>query len=160
MHAIRPIAAAPALRSEPRGVAVTDDERRARNESALRAAFAACSRGDVAAQLEHYTDDAVVQVVLGEPPGEYAGKETLRSLLRMATEKFPMELGIDEVLACVDPDELVVEYHADGVVVATGRPYRKQYIARISFVDGRIARQREFFSPNAMKAAMEAQPVS
>ena len=139
---------------------MTDDERRARNESALRSAFAACSRGDVAAQLEHYTDDAVVQVVLGEPPGEYAGKETLRSLLTMACERFPMQLAVDEVVACADPDELVVEYHADGMVVATGRPYRKQYIARISFHDGRIVRQREFFSPNAMKAAMEAHPVT
>jgi ketosteroid isomerase-like protein len=134
---------------------VTEAEQRARNIQTLEAAFAACTAGDVDTQLAHYTDDAVIEVVLSEPPGVYSGKATLRPLLEMAATKFPLQVHIDEVVACTDPDELVVEYHADGVVVATGKSYRKQYLGRFRFRDGAIARQREFFSPNAMRAALE-----
>jgi ketosteroid isomerase-like protein len=144
------------LQADDRGS--TDDERPMTNADVLRAAFAAASRRDAAGQLAHYTDDAVIEVALATPPGRYEGAEALGRLMAYAYENFPIELTIDDVIECADPDQLVVEYHALGTVVATGKTFEKRYLARFEFRDGKIARQREFFDPQAMAAAMQPDP--
>ncbi len=117
------------------------------------AALDAASSGDGAAQLGCYTDDAVIEVVLSDR--RFAGSEQLRALFTMAYEQFPIRITIDEIVPCAEPDQLVVELHADGVVMATGKTFTKRYISRFWLRDGAICRQREFFDPAAMAAAME-----
>jgi ketosteroid isomerase-like protein len=107
-------------------------------------AFAASSRGDAAAQLAYYTDDILVEVMFANPPLRIEGREQFAALLERAYEYNRLDIAIDEVVACAEADQLIVEFHADGVVNATGAAFTKQYIARIWFRDRRISRQREF----------------
>jgi len=127
------------------------------NLDAALAAMSAASRGDHEAQLALYTSDAVVEVVLGGR--RFAGTDELRTVFRMAAEQFPIEITIDEIVPCADPDQLVLEMHADGVVQATGKTFVKRYISRFWFRDGAVSRQREFFDPAAMAAAMQPDPM-
>ncbi len=48
-----------------------------------------------------------------------------------------------------DPEVAIVEMRADGVVVATGSPYRMAYIGVITVRDGAIVRYRDYWSPAA-----------
>ena len=114
------------------------------NRAVLEQAFAAASRSDVDAQLAHFCDDAVIEVVFATPPLRFEGREQLHGLLTRAYELNQLLLTIDEVVPCAAPDQLVVEFHAHGLVHDTGAEFDKQYIARFWFRDGRIARQREF----------------
>lgn len=123
------------------------------NIDIVTAALAAASRGDGAAQLRHYADDAVIEVALSGR--EFAGVEQLRALFAMAYEQFPVTIEIDEIVPCADPDQLVVEMHGEGLVVATGKRFTKRYLSRFWLRDGAICRQREYFDPAAMAAAME-----
>ncbi|MBI5089695.1 MAG: nuclear transport factor 2 family protein [Actinobacteria bacterium] len=124
-----------------------------RNIDTVVAAMAAASAGRVDEQLALYTDDAVIEVVLGGRT--FAGADTLRGLFAMAHEHFPISITIDELVPCADPDQLVVEMHAEGRVAATGKTFTKRYLTRFWFSDGAISRQREFFDPAAMTAAMQ-----
>jgi ketosteroid isomerase-like protein len=124
-----------------------------RNIDTVVAAMAAASTGRVDDQLSLYTDDAVIEIALGDR--RFAGAEALRTVFTMAAEQFPITVHVDEVVPCADPDQLVVEMHADGRVVATGKTFTKRYITRFWFRDGAITRQREFFDPAAMAAAMQ-----
>jgi ketosteroid isomerase-like protein len=46
-----------------------------------------------------------------------------------------------------DPDVLIAEFDAEGVVVATGKPYRASYIAVITTRDGEIVHYRDYWNP-------------
>ncbi|WP_116996690.1 nuclear transport factor 2 family protein [Desertimonas flava] len=114
------------------------------NLDVLERAFAAASRADADEQLQYYCDDAVLEVVFASPPLCFEGREQLSELLTRAYDLNHLVLTIDEVVPCADPDQLVVEFHAQGRVHETGHEFDKQYIGRFWFRDGRIARQREF----------------
>lgn len=49
---------------------------------------------------------------------------------------------------------LVVEAQVEGRVVATGKPYRVRYVWVITAKDGRIVRQRDYWNPLAVLAAL------
>lgn len=131
-----------------------DQERRARNIAAVRGAFAGVSAADADAQLTYYADDAVIEMPFTTPPSRHEGKDTLRAVLSAAFDTFKMQLTIDDLIECADPDQLVVEYHSDGMVTTTGKPYRNRYIARFRFRDGRIVFQREYFDSTAAGEAL------
>ncbi len=133
----------------------TDQEQRARNEAAVRGAFAAVGAADADAQMTHYADDAVMEMPFTDPPAHVEGKETIRERLAGAFTVFKMQLTIDEVIPCADPDQLVVEFHSSGTVTTTGKSYANTYIARFRFRDGLICFQREYFNPNAAASALE-----
>ena len=46
-----------------------------------------------------------------------------------------------------NPDVAVVEFDAEGVVVATGKPYRFSYIAVITVRNGEIVSYRDYWNP-------------
>lgn len=132
-----------------------DDDIRARNLAAVRGAFAAVSAADADLQMTHYTDDAVMEMPFSDPPAHVEGKQTICERLTGAFTIFKMTLTIDRVIDCVDPDELVVEFHSIGTVTTTGKSYGNTYIARFRFRDGLICFQREYFNPNAATSALQ-----
>lgn len=131
-----------------------DQEQRARNEAAVRGAFAAVGAGDATLQMTHYTDDAVMEMPFTDPPAHVEGKAAIHDRLAGAFTVFSMQLTIDEVIPCLDPDQLVVEFHSEGRVATTGKSYANTYIARFRFRDGLICFQREYFNPNAATTAL------
>ena len=125
------------------------DDRRARNLEAVHGAFAGIRAGDATRQLEHYTEDLVLELPYASPPKRIDGKVAALSFLDAALGAFSLDLTIDEVHACLDPDELIVEFSGTGEHRPTGSPYANRYIAVFGFRDGRIARQREYYNPSA-----------
>ncbi len=123
------------------------DEIRARNRKTLEASLASVARGDVDAQLEHCTDDLVMEFPYSDPPRTMEGKETIRAHLRSVLTTFEIELEMTQVYECVDPDLLVAEYTSTGRVTTTGKPYANRYVGVVRFRDGLICEQREYYNP-------------
>ena len=46
-----------------------------------------------------------------------------------------------------DPDVVIAEFEAEGVVVATGEPYRAAYIVVVTTRDGEIVSYRDYWNP-------------
>jgi uncharacterized protein len=47
----------------------------------------------------------------------------------------------------VDPDLLWVEFHAEAMVIDTGRQYQQDYVVRIKIDDGKIVHFSDYFNP-------------
>jgi ketosteroid isomerase-like protein len=60
-----------------------------------------------------------------------------------------------EVHAFADPDAAVAEVKAEGLIKATGRLYRQQYIVFLRAASGKIAFLREYFDPTRAARAMD-----
>ena len=60
-----------------------------------------------------------------------------------------------EVHAFADPDAAVAEVKAEGLIKATGRIYRQQYIVFLRVAGGKIAFLREYFDPTRAARAMD-----
>lgn len=123
------------------------DEHRRRNLDTLRSAFAAIAAGDAAGQLENYVDDLVLELPFTDPPKRVEGKAEALPYLAAAFTVFRFELTITDVIACLDPDRLVIEATSTGTYLPTEAPYRNRYVIVVTFRDGLIATQREYFDP-------------
>ena len=55
-----------------------------------------------------------------------------------------------------DADAAVAEVKAEGVIKATGRTYRQEYVVFLRAVGGKIAFLREYFDPTRAARAMDA----
>jgi uncharacterized protein len=133
---------------------VSDEERRRRNLELVEWSFAAVSRGDVGGQLEHCTEDMVLELPYADPPVRLEGKEAIRAHVGPALETFSFRLDIHRVIECADPDTLVLEYTSEGRVVPSGRAYANSYIGVVQFRDGRICHQREYYNPAVAARAL------
>jgi len=130
------------------------DEHRRRNLSAVEAAFTAIGHGDAEGQLANYVDDLVLEFPFTDPPKRVEGKAAALPYLTGAFTVFRFALTITEVIACVDPDRLVVLAESTGTYLPTNAPYVNRYVIVLGFRDGLIATQREFFDPTqAMRSA-------
>lgn len=126
---------------------MSDEETRARNRATIEASMKAVSEGDVDRQLAMCTDDFVLDLPYADPPKTVAGKETVRTYLRSALGIFQLDLTINQVYDCADPDQLILEYTSVGSVTTTGKPYANRYIAVALFRDGLVCSQREYYNP-------------
>jgi uncharacterized protein len=126
---------------------VTDEERRRRNREVVERSFAAVGRADVSVQLDHFTDDGILELPYADPPVRLQGKAAIRAHVGPALEIFCFQLHVTDVYDCVDPDTLVLEYRSEGHVTTTGKEYRNAYIGVVRFRDGLICHQREYYNP-------------
>jgi ketosteroid isomerase-like protein len=122
-------------------------EIRTRNRATLERSLAGVEKGDIDAQLEHCTDDLVMEFPYSDPPRRLEGKETVRAHLRQALSIFHIELQLLTVYECVDPDVLLAEYTSTGTVTTTNKPYANRYVGVVRFRDGLICEQREYYNP-------------
>jgi uncharacterized protein len=58
--------------------------------------------------------------------------------------------------AFADPEAAVAEVTGEGLIKATGRRYRQQYVVFLRAADGKIAFLREYFDPTRAAKAMDA----
>ncbi|MDX8052677.1 nuclear transport factor 2 family protein [Lentzea sp. BCCO 10_0798] len=97
-----------------------------------------------------WAEDGVMEFPFA-PPGWPAGVEG-RAAIEDYLRDYPKMLDIQGfpkqvVHQSADPDVLIAEFDAEGVVVATGKPYRASYIAVITTRDGEIAHYRDYWNP-------------
>jgi len=129
-----------------------DDARRAANLAVFETVQATISAGEFERLPEHMTDD--LEFDLPYAPSFMAmpmhGLDGWNQMQLMTFGLFSsFRLVLDEVHACLDPDELVAEYHSDAVVKRNGNEYRNRYIGVLRFRDGKICFWREFHDPRA-----------
>ncbi|MEV6237899.1 nuclear transport factor 2 family protein [Lentzea sp. NPDC051838] len=94
--------------------------------------------------------DGVMEFPFAPPgyPSRLEGRAAIEEYLRdypklLDIHGFPKQV----VHQSVDPDVVVVEFDAEGVVVASGKPYRFSYIAVITVNDGEIVSYRDYWNP-------------
>lgn len=83
-------------------------------------------------------------------PTRLDGRAAIEDYLR----DYPSLLDVREITEqtihqTTDPDVVIAEFEAAGVVVATGRPYRMRYVAVVTARNGEIASYRDYWSPLA-----------
>ncbi|MGV0837047.1 nuclear transport factor 2 family protein [Mycolicibacterium thermoresistibile] len=112
---------------------------------------------DMAGFANLWALDGVMEFPFAAPgyPQRVAGREAVADYLRgypdlLEIREFPTKV----VHQSVDPDVVIVEFEAAGVVTATGDPYRMRYIAVITVRDGKIQNYRDYWSPLAAAEAM------
>jgi uncharacterized protein len=94
--------------------------------------------------------DGVLEFPFAPPgyPSRLEGRAAIEDYLRdypkmLDIQAFPKQV----VHRSTDPDVVIVEFDAEGVVVATGKPYRFSYIAVITTRDGEIVSYRDYWNP-------------
>lgn len=94
--------------------------------------------------------DGVLEFPFAPPgyPSRLEGRAAIEDYLRdypgmLDIQGFPKQV----VHRSTDPDVVVAEFDAEGVVVATGKPYRFSYIAVITSRDGEIVSYRDYWNP-------------
>ena len=126
----------------------------------VREIFALIDAMDIDALIEHFADDAVMELPFapGQMPKEYRGKAAsyeFQSSVRHAFRDFSMTL--DTVHETMDPNVVIAEHHALGVVAANGRPYDNRYVTIFTFDDeGKIIRWREYYDAGVVVRAFTA----
>ncbi|MER5554630.1 nuclear transport factor 2 family protein [Streptomyces sp. NPDC002793] len=90
----------------------------------------------------------------GSSPRILRGREEVRAYLARYPELMDMrEVAALSVRPTDQADTVVVEWTATGRTVATGRPYRLDYIVVLTARDGLIARFRDYWNPLSAAAA-------
>ncbi|WP_030380340.1 MULTISPECIES: nuclear transport factor 2 family protein [unclassified Streptomyces] len=97
---------------------------------------------------------------VGDAPRELNGREAVRAYLA----GYPDLVDVREIPAVTvhrtdRPDTVVVEFTAQGRTVATGEPYRLDYITVVTTHEGLITRYRDYWNPLAVASAAGALPA-
>ncbi|MFI1915344.1 nuclear transport factor 2 family protein [Nocardia sp. NPDC020380] len=104
-----------------------------------------------------WSEQGVLEFPFAAPgyPPRIEGRAAIEEYLR----DYPALLDIraipePTVHQSTDPEVVIAEFEASGIVVATGRDYRLRYIAVITVRDGEIQHYRDYWSPLAAAEAM------
>jgi ketosteroid isomerase-like protein len=107
---------------------------------------------DMAAFAGLWAEDGVLEFPFAAPgyPARVDGRAAIAEYMR----DYPDILDIREIPQSVmhqsvDPEVVVVEFQAVGIVVSTGAPYQMTYIAVITVRNNEIQRYRDYWSPLA-----------
>jgi uncharacterized protein len=133
---------------------------RAHNVRIAERLLAAVSAGDRAAQVACYAPDVVLEFPYAEPPVRIEGRAAVDAYLEAALGIFELRLTVMRVHHCLDPDTVIVEFTSEGRARTTDRPYANTYIAVLTFRDGLVVGQREFYNPVPAAQALTATPAS
>jgi ketosteroid isomerase-like protein len=101
--------------------------------------------------------DGVFEFPFAPPnyPARLDGRAAVEEYLRGYPDLLDVQAIPEQTVhKTADPDVVIAEFEAAGVVVSTGRPYRMRYVAVITARDGEIAHYRDYWNPLAAAAVM------
>lgn len=107
--------------------------------------------------LDTFADDAVFELPFApaDYPQKLEGKAAIAEYVKDFTKNIDLtgfpELTVHQTL---DPAVIVVEALAEGLVVATGKPYRMRYVWVITVQKGKIVRQKDYWNALAVQDAL------
>src|SRR5436190_1408670 len=134
---------------------MTGKARRSANRAVFEAVLDTITAGEFERLGEFMTDDLVFDLPYGREflPEPVVGLATWNAM-QLATFKLftSFTQTLDDVHDCLDPDELIAEYHSDAVVARNGNAYRNTYVGVLRFRDGKISYWREYHDPRATSA--------
>ncbi|MEV6713430.1 nuclear transport factor 2 family protein [Lentzea sp. NPDC051208] len=97
-----------------------------------------------------WAEDGVAEFPFAPPgwPTRLEGRAAVEDYVRdypkmLDIRSFPRQV----VHQSTDPDVVIAEFEAEGVVVATGKPYRASYIVVVTTRDGEIVSYRDYWNP-------------
>ena len=128
------------------------------NVQAVQDLYAAFGRGDVAAALAAFTDDA--ELVFPGPSvipfaGTHRGRAAIGQFVQTVGEKKEVrEFGADEYVA--QNETVVVLGHERASAKDTGRGWETNWAVVFTLRDGKISRVREFQETATIAAAFQA----
>ena len=97
-----------------------------------------------------WAEDGVMEFPFAPPgyPSRLEGRAAIEEYLRDYPEMLDIQgFPAQVVHQSTNPDVVIAEFDAEGVVVATGKPYRFSYIAVITLLDGEIVSYRDYWNP-------------
>lgn len=100
-----------------------------------------------------YADDAVMEFPFAPPgaPTRLEGRAQVHDYLIDYPRHVDIhEIGEVNVMQTDDPEVIVAEFAARGVMVETEKPYLAKYIAVLTIRDGQIQRYRDYWNPMLM----------
>ncbi|MFC7619670.1 nuclear transport factor 2 family protein [Microlunatus sp. GCM10028923] len=106
---------------------------------------------DLDAFADLFAEDGTHELPFAPPgvPAHLRGREPIRRYLTSITTT-PLEITEFRDLVVhdtADPEVIIAEYEAAGVVTATGRPYSVRYVQLLRARDGEIVTWRDYWSP-------------
>lgn len=107
---------------------------------------------DMAAFAGLWAESGVLEFPFAPPgyPTRLEGRAAIEEYLRGYPDIVDMrEITDKSIHRSVDPEVVIVEFAAAGLVVATGAPYQMRYIAVITVRDNKIQHYRDYWSPQA-----------
>ena len=128
------------------------DDARAANRALFGSVIETISAGKFDMLADFMTDDLEFDLPYGPDfmPNPIKGLEQWNQMQLMTFKLFTsFTLTLDQVHECLDPDELIAEYHSDAVVARNGNEYKNRYIGVVRFRDGKISHWREYHNPQA-----------
>ena len=127
------------------------------NLDRVRAIFAFIDAMDIDALIEYFADDAVMELPFapGQMAKEHRGKGAAYEFQSSVKDTFrEFSMTLDAVYETADPNVIIAEHHAHGVVSANGRPYDNRYITIFTFdADGKITNWREYYDAGVVVRA-------
>lgn len=112
---------------------------------------------DMAAFAGLWAEDGILEFPFAAPgyPPRIDGRAAVADYMR----GYPDILDVRDIAQKVvhqtaDPDVVIVEFEAAGIVAATGQPYAMRYIAVITVRNSEIQSYRDYWSPLAATEAM------
>jgi ketosteroid isomerase-like protein len=127
------------------------------NVDRVAAVLALAGRMDVDALIEHFAEDAVMELPFapGRMPKRYVGKGAVLGFQRFARDSFSsFSMAVDAIHETVDPHVVIAEHRSDGTVAANGRRYENRYCTVFTFDDdGKIVFWREYYDAGVVVRA-------
>ncbi|HEX7307257.1 nuclear transport factor 2 family protein [Lentzea sp.] len=97
-----------------------------------------------------WAEDGVAEFPFAPPgwPTRLEGRAAVEDYVRDYTKTFDVRAIPKQVVhQSTDPDVAIVEFDIEGVLVATGEPYRYSYIVVFTTRDGEIVNYRDYWNP-------------
>lgn len=100
--------------------------------------------------VDTFAEDAVLE--LPYAPANYPQQLQGKAEIYEYVKDYPKHIDLRDISEVavhqtLDPKTLVVEALGEGLVVATGKPYRVRYVWVITVEGGKIVRQRDYWNP-------------
>jgi ketosteroid isomerase-like protein len=128
----------------------------------IRELLALAGAMDVDGIARHLAPDIVMELPYAPPPlpRRYDGLSAVLGFQRATGPLFSsFRIEVDRVHVVETGTVVVAEYRSEGVVAASGRPYRNRYVTVFELdPGGRIRRWREFYDPAAVRDAFPSRP--
>ncbi|MDV3130318.1 TIGR03618 family F420-dependent PPOX class oxidoreductase [Mycobacterium sp. 21AC1] len=112
--------------------------------------------------VDTFAEDAVLE--LPYAPANYPQRLEGKAAIFEYVKDYPKHIDLRDIseLAVhqtLDPKVLVVEAVVEGLVVATGNPYRVRYVWVITVEAGKVVRQRDYWNPVSVLDALGGDEV-
>ncbi len=117
--------------------------------------FEAIAKQDPAAVVENYVEDYVLELPYYKPgePLVVEGREAVRAYLEELLPVQYMELSLTGHHWIAEESLLIAEYTSRGRFLDTDEAYANRYVGYWYLRDGRVARLREYYNPQAPRAS-------